>query len=65
MIYQKGTLNEATGIYAVKNGRLLSATAAYRGTRLFWALSRSCYGTGVWLEAKPWLDNDTWKDTKR
>ena len=64
MIYQNGTLNEATGIYAVKNGRLLSATAAYRGTRLFWTGIRSCYGTGVWLQDRPWLDNDTWKNNR-
>ena len=38
--------------------------AVYWGLKLKWALARSCYGTGVWLEAKPWLDNDTWKNNK-
>ena len=23
---------------------------------------RSCYGSGFWIEDKPWLDNDVWKD---
>lgn len=40
-------------------------SAVYWGTRLKWAQARSCYGTGVWLEAKPWIDNDSWKDNKR
>lgn len=22
---------------------------------------RSCYGSGRWLDNKPWLDNDRWK----
>lgn len=39
--------------------------AVYWGLKLKWAQARSCYGTGIWLEAKPWLDNDTWKDNKR
>lgn len=26
--------------------------------------ARSCYGTGVWIEAKPWIDTDKWKDNK-
>ena len=64
MIYQKGTLNEATGILKVVNGVLLSATAAYRGDRLYWAPARSCYGTGVWLPDRPWIDTDKWKDNK-
>ena len=65
MIYQEGTLNEATGIYQKPaGGRLRSATAAYLGVRLFWTRARSCYGTGVWLPEKPWLDNDKWKDHK-
>ncbi len=23
---------------------------------------RSCYGSGAWIDTKPWLDNDGWKD---
>ena len=38
--------------------------AVYWGTRLKWAQARSCYGTGVWLPDKPWLDNDVWKNIK-
>ncbi len=30
--------------------------------KLIWEKIRSCYGTGVWREERPWLDNDTWKD---
>lgn len=38
--------------------------AVYWGLKLKWAQARSCYGTGVWLPEKPWLDNDKWKDHK-
>ena len=64
MIYKPTTLAPTTGIYAVKNGVLLSATAAYIGDILFWQLVRSCYGKGYWIPEKPWLDNDTWKDNR-
>lgn len=44
--------------------RLKDKVAVYWGLVLKWALARSCYGTGVWLPEKPWLDNDKWKDHK-
>lgn len=39
-------------------------TAVYWGTVLKWAKARSCYGSGIWLPEKPWLDTDKWKDNK-
>ena len=29
---------------------------------LIWQGVRSCYGSGAWIDTKPWLDNDGWKD---
>lgn len=30
--------------------------------KLIWQGVRSCYGSGAWIDTKPWLDNDGWKD---
>lgn len=58
MIYKNSKAKSAI------NTRLRENAFVYWGERLKWARARSCYGTGVWLEAKPWLDNDTWKNSK-
>lgn len=55
MIY-KGS-NEIT---AISRGSQPLA-AIYRGTRLIWQAVRSCFGSGKWVPAKPWLGNETWK----
>lgn len=38
--------------------------AIYKGSQLVWLTIyntiKSCYGSGRWLEDRPWLDNDTW-----
>lgn len=34
----------------------------YRGKLLVWQAVRSCYGKGYWIEDKPWLDDDAWKN---
>lgn len=35
--------------------------AVYRGARLVWTAIRSCFGSGVWLSEKNWVDNENWK----
>ena len=53
----------------VKNGLTLVARrkgamvaqAVYKGLQLVWMAVRSCFGSGVWLGAKPWLGSETWK----
>lgn len=39
--------------------------AIYRGGQLLWLtiydVVKSCFGSGIWLTNKPWLDNDTWE----
>lgn len=66
MIYKPGTTQEVTGVYARdSNGVRREITAMYTGDgRLFWQLARSCYGTGVWLQDRPWLNSDRWKNDK-
>lgn len=44
--------------------RLKEKVAVYWGLALKWSKARSCFGTGVWLPEKPWLDSDKWKDNK-
>lgn len=57
MIYKDSTAKSAIVT------RCKEKVAVYWGVKLKWISARSCYGTGTWLEAKPWLDNDTWKNS--
>lgn len=40
--------------------------AIYKGSKLVWVTVynaiKSCYGSGTWIQDKPWLDNDFWKN---
>lgn len=65
MIYKEGTKTPSTGIYTLINGVKKELTTIYTDARrIIWQLIRSCYGKGYWIEDKPWLDNDTWKDNR-
>lgn len=44
--------------------RLKNKVAVYWGLKLKWAQARSCFGTGVWRQEKPWIGTDTWKNNK-
>ncbi|MBR5042997.1 MAG: MFS transporter [Bacteroidales bacterium] len=56
MIYKNG--RETSGIYVA--GRVI--TAVYAGARLVWQAIRSCFGSGIWIDEYPWLDDDAWSD---
>jgi hypothetical protein len=40
--------------------------AVYYGHKVIkltkYGIERSCFGSGVWKEDKPWLDTEFWKD---
>ena len=46
----------------MRDGKMLSAM--YRNGQLIWQAVRSCFGSGIWVERKPWLDTEKWKDNK-
>lgn len=48
-------------VTAIAKGRR-AITAVYKGPRLVWMAVRSCFGSGVWMNRKAWLDKETWKD---
>lgn len=56
MIYKDD--KEVTSIH--KGGHII--TAVYKGSKLVWQAIRSCFGSGFWVNAKPWLNNEGWKN---
>jgi len=34
----------------------------YYGKYLIWTTIRSCYGNGYWINDRPWLNEDGWKN---
>lgn len=49
---------EIVGLY--KNNKQIQA--AYKGLHLFWQGIRSCFGSGAWINIKPWLNDEGWKN---
>ena len=58
MIYKAGN-----GTAAIAKGTV-QKQAVWWGAVLKWQNVRSCYGRGYWIEDKPWIDTDTWKDNR-
>lgn len=48
-------------IAAVRMGER-AVMSVYLGAVLVWQSIRSCFGSGVWAEGKPWMDSETWKE---
>jgi hypothetical protein len=42
------------------NGRAM--VAVYKGAQLVWTAIRSCFGKGYWINEKPWVNDDAWKN---
>ena len=72
MIYRNGKLitevhqNIKQLVGQVSNMVEKSIGAVYKGSQLVWVTVynaiKSCFGSGTWLQDKPWLDNDFWKN---
>lgn len=41
-------------------GRVIASV--FQGSRLVWQAVRSCFGSGRWINAKPWINNEAWKN---
>ena len=60
MIHYRG-MNIAAVRY-VSNGIEKAFAALYVGANLVWMAVRSCFGSGRWIDNKPWIDKEMWKD---
>jgi hypothetical protein len=52
--------NKKEVISLFRQGKTIQA--AYKGLHLIWQGIRSCFGSGGWLNAKPWLNDEIWKN---
>lgn len=39
-----------------------SVSAVYYGARLVWEAVSSCFGSGMWINTRPWSNADGWKN---
>lgn len=53
-------INENKEVVGVNIGTR-AISAIYKGASVVWQYVRSCFGKGFWINEKPWLDNDGWK----
>ena len=62
MIY-KGGVEPLAGKYRfLPNGKWWVVQEIYKGARLVWTMVRSCFGRGYWINEKPWLNTDAWRN---
>lgn len=53
--------NKEINLISIGNKTL---SAIYKGSRLVWMAVRSCFGSGIWIQSKPWINNEKWKNNK-
>lgn len=54
----------------IKNGKetieiyrgIEACLEVYLGKRLIWQIARSCFGSGYWINDRPWINTDVWKN---
>lgn len=56
MIYKEGKELSALGF----GGRAIAAV--YYGARLVWEAVSSCFGSGFWINIRPWSNSDGWRN---
>lgn len=44
------------------NVRKTPIQAIYRFGVVLWQAVRSCFGSGVWVNEKPWINDEIWKN---
>lgn len=52
--------NDKEVIAIFVSGKVISSIC--QGTKLVWQAIRSCFGSGFWVNIKPWLSNEGWKN---
>lgn len=38
-------------------------TAVYYGAKLVWEAISSCFGSGFWINNRPWSNTDAWRNS--
>jgi len=62
MIYHEGNKALSGRYQMIHKGRWRVVTEVYKGARLVWTAIKSCFGAGYWVNDKPWLNNEGWKN---
>ena len=59
----KGGDKSLVGRYKIKNiSEWMVVTEVYKGVRLVWEAINSCFGSGAWINDKPWSNTDGWNN---
>lgn len=56
MINQNRT--ETTSVFTNK----VPIQAIYRFGVVLWQAVRSCFGSGIWVNEKPWINDEAWRN---
>ena len=72
MIYKNGKLilevqkDIRNSLQKIQKETQKNIGAIYKGSQLVWLTVynavRSCFGSGVWYQDRPWLGDDLWKN---